>query len=143
MKFSAVNFRTYNEKVVMTDRDSKLRLLLESISISLFIAIGAYLLNLLLFTSSELISTTQALFIEGAASFLLGLLLLLGKGGINYSSLQAAILSAKAEAVSGGESVGPAEQMRRDTWKSKGFLRAGLIAITAGIFMIIGYFLVL
>ena len=127
----------------MTDRDFRFYLLAESIGISFLIAIAAYVLNLLLFSSSKIVSPTEAWFIEGATSFLLGLLLLLGKGGINYSSKEAAILSATTEAVSGAESVGPAEQMRRDAWKSKGFLRAGLIAVTAGIFTFIGYFVTL
>ena len=85
----------------------------------------------------------NALFLEGAGSLTVGVLLLLGRGGMNSASVDAALLSARAEAVCGTETVGPGEQLRRDSWKSKGFLRAGLFLLTTGSFLILGYVLTL
>ncbi len=109
------------------------------VAISSVIAVAAYFLDVIFFSSSTIISPSEALFVEGVAILLIGIMLLLGRGGINYSSKEAAILSAATEAVSGAETVGPAEQMRRDTWKSKGFSRAGIILIVAGVLMLVGY----
>jgi hypothetical protein len=111
------------------------------IAISSSIAVAAYVIDLMLFSSSTIISPSEALFVEGVAFLLIGIMFLLGRGGINYSSKEAAILSATTQAVSGAETVGPAEQMRRDTWKSKGFSRAGIILIVAGVLMLAGYFM--
>lgn len=111
------------------------------LAISSSIAVGAYVLDVMVFSSSTIISPAEALFVEGIAILLIGIMLLLGRGGINYSSKEAAILSAATEAMSGAETVGPAEQMRRDAWKSKGFSRAGMILVVAGAFMLAGYFI--
>lgn len=88
-------------------------------------------------------TSTEALFVEGIALLLMGLLLLIGRGGLNLSTVKAAILSASAEAVFGTEGVGPAEEMRIDSWKSKGFITAGLVLIMTGLFMLAMYFLTL
>ncbi len=110
------------------------------LAIASLIAVAAYVLDVMLFSSSTIISPSEALFVEGVAILLIGIMFLLGRGGINYSSKEAAILSAATEAMSGAETVGPAEQMRRDTWKSKGFSRAGIILVVAGALMLAGYF---
>ncbi|MCW3981304.1 MAG: hypothetical protein NWF11_07505 [Candidatus Bathyarchaeota archaeon] len=125
----------------MNKKEFNLYLVAGWLAVSSSIAVAAYFVDLMLFSSSTMISATEALFVEGVASLLIGIMFLLGRGGINYSSKEAAILSATTEAVSGAETVGPAEQMRRDTWKSKGFSRAGIILIVAGILMLIGYFI--
>ena len=112
-------------------------------SISLLITIATYFLNIWLFSSSEPFSPTDAFFLEGIIFLISGLLLLLGRGGINLWSQKAAILSALAEAVYGEDTVGPDEMFRRDRWKPKGFIRLALILILAGVFMILIYFLTL
>ena len=112
-------------------------------SISLLITIATYLVNIGLFSSIEYFSPTDAFFFEGIIFLLSGLLLLLGRGGINLWSQKAAILSALAEAVYDEDTVGPDEMFRRDSWKPRGFIRIALILILAGVFMILIYFLTL
>ena len=110
--------------------------------IALLITIAAYFLNTWLLSFSNL-SPTDALFLEGLLFIIAGLLLLLGRGGINLWSYRAAILSALAGAIYDEDTVGPAEIYRRDVWKPKGFIRIALILILAGVFMILTYFLTL
>ena len=110
---------------------------------SLLITLLVYFVNILLLSSNEWVSPTDALFVEGAVSVLVGFLLLLGRGGISFWSKTAAILAAAASAVSGGETVGPGEILRRDAWRASGFLRLGLILLLAGLFMLAAYFLTL
>lgn len=126
-------------------RDKKrfLLSLLAHAGVSTLIVVTVYFVDILLFASSEMLSPTDALFVEGIMALILGLMLLLGRGGINLSSLRAAILSAAAEATSGTESVGPAEQMRIDAWRSRGFKRAGLVLVMTGLIMLAAYFLTL
>lgn len=112
-------------------------------SVSSLIVVIVYFFNVLLLSSNEIISKTDALFVEGIIFLLLGFLLLLGRGGINLWSQKAALLSAAAEAVYGADTVGPAEIMRKNSWKSKGFIRAGLVLVIAGVFMLAIYFLTL
>jgi len=112
-------------------------------SISLLITIATYFLNIWLFSSNEPFSPTDAFFFEGIVFLLSGLLLLLGRGGINLGSQKAAILSALVEAVYGEDAVGPDEMFKRDKWKPRGFIRIALILILAGVFMILTYFLTL
>lgn len=111
--------------------------------ISILITIATYFVNIWLFSSNEYFSATDAFFFEGIIFLLSGLLLLLGRGGINLWSQKAAILSALAEAVYDEDTVGPAETLKKDRWKPKGFVRIALILISAGIFMILIYFLTL
>lgn len=110
-------------------------------SISVSITIATYFVNIWLFSSSEYLSPTDAFFLEGIVFLLSGLLLLLGRGGINLWSRRAAILSALAEAIYDADTVGPDEMFRRDRWKPKGFVRIALILILAGVFMVLIYFL--
>lgn len=111
--------------------------------ISLLITVAAYFVNTWLWSASEYFSPADVFFIEGLLFIMAGILLLLGRGGINVWSLKAAILSALAEAVYGGDTVGPAETLRKDMWRPKGFIRIALILILAGVFMIVIYFLTL
>lgn len=111
--------------------------------ISLLITVAVYFVNAWIFSSSEYSSPTDIFFIEGILFLIAGVLLLLGRGGINLWSQKAAILSALAEAVYGGDTVGPAETLRKDMWRPKGFVRIALILILAGVFMILIYFLTL
>lgn len=111
--------------------------------ISLLITMAVYFANTWFFSSSEYFSPTDVFFIEGILFLIAGVLLLLGRGGINLWSQKAAILSALAGAVYGGDTVGPAETLRKDVWRPKGFVRIALILILAGVFMILIYFLTL
>jgi len=111
--------------------------------ISLLITVAAYFVNTWLFSSSEYFSPTDIFFVEGILFLIAGFLLLLGRGGINLWSQKAAILSALAEAVYGGDTVGPAETLRKDMWRSKGFVRIALILMLTGVFMILIYCLTL
>lgn len=111
--------------------------------ISITITIVFYFINVWLFSSSEYVSPTDAYFVEGMLFVIFGLLLLLGRGGINLWSLKAAVLSALAKAVYNEDAVGPDEIMRKDRWKSVGFTRLALVLILTGVFMILVYFLTL
>ena len=111
--------------------------------VALLIAMVVYVVNVLVLSSNEWVSPTDALFAEGAVSCLIGFLLLLGRGGINFWSRTAAVLAAAASAISGRGTVGPREIMRRDAWRARGFLRVGLILLLAGLFMFAAYFLTL
>ncbi len=112
------------------------------IFISLLVVVLAHFINVSLLSSGKIISPNEALFVEGVMFLLLGFLLLLGRGGLNLSSVKAAVLSAAAEALYGADTVGPAETLRRDSWRSKGFTRAGLVLLLTGVFMIAAYFLI-
>lgn len=111
--------------------------------ISITVTIVFYFVNVWLFSSGEYFSPTDAFFVEGMLFVIFGLLLLLGRGGINLWSLKAAVLSALAEAVYNEDTVGPSEIMRKDRWKSRGFTRLALVLILTGVFMIIVYFVTL
>ena len=111
--------------------------------VSVFIAFSVYSVNVLMLSSNEWVSPTEALFVEGVVSVLVGLGVLLGRGGISSWSKAAAILAAAASALSGTETVGPGEIMRRDVWKARGFLRAGLVLLISGVLMLAAYFLTL
>ena len=108
--------------------------------VPLLAVLVVYFLNLLVLPSRSFISPTEALFIEGIVFLNLGICLLMGRGGMSFASFRAALLSAEAEAVCGVESVGPAELMRRDSWKPKGFRRASLVLLLIGGLLIITYF---
>jgi hypothetical protein len=111
--------------------------------ISALVVIAVYLFDILLLPSNINLSTTDALFIEGIFFLIIGFLLLLGRGGISLTSRKAAILAASAGAISGRDTIGPDEMLRRDAWKPKGFTRIALILILSGVFMIVLYFLML
>lgn len=111
--------------------------------VSLIITLSVYFVDVWAFSSNEWVSPMDALFVEGVVSVLVGLGLLLGRGGISFWSKAAAILAATASAMSGTETVGPGEIMRRDAWKARGFLRVGLILLMSGVFMLAAYFLTL
>ena len=135
--------RPLNETEISVSRMKKRVLLTFAAfaSVSLLITLSVYFVNILLLPSNEWVSPTDALFLEGAVSVLVGFLLLLGRGGISFWSKAAAILAAAASAVSGSDTVGPGEIMRRDVWRARGFLRLGLILLLAGFFMLAAYFL--
>lgn len=93
-----------------------------------------------------LLTQNDALFLEGLGLLLLGLLLLLGRGGIDLWSIRAAVLGAAADALYGREgegqkAPGPSEVLRRDMWKPNGFIRFGLILICSGVILILLYLL--
>ncbi len=111
--------------------------------ISIIVTVIFYFVNVWLLSSKEYFSPTDAFFVEGMMFVIFGLLLLLGRGGINLWSLKAAVLSALAEAVYNEDTVGPSEIMRKDRWKSRGFTRLALVLILTGVFMIIVYFVTL
>jgi hypothetical protein len=111
--------------------------------ISALVVIAVYLLDIWLLSSNINLSPTDALFIEGIFFLIIGFLLLLGRGGISLTSRKAAILAASAGAISGRDTMGPDETLRRDAWKPKGFTRMALILILSGAFMIALYFLML
>ncbi len=115
------------------------------VAFSLVIALIAYQIDIWVFTRNEYLRTrlspNEALLMEGVISTLSGILLLLGRGGITWGSLRAAISSATAEALYDRDTVGPSEIYKQDRWKPHGFIRAGLIIILSGMFMILTYFL--
>jgi len=111
--------------------------------VSIIITVGFYFVNVWLFSTNRFFSSTDAFFIEGLLFLIFGFLFLIGRGGINFWSLKAAILSALAGAVYDKDTVGPNEILRRDRWKPDGFPRLALILIITGVFMVLLYFLTL
>lgn len=99
-----------------------------------------YVVNLTLFSTNQYVSPADAFFVEGIIFIIFGTLFLLGSGGINRSSFQAAILGAAADGVYGKGGVGPSELFRRDSWKARGFPRIGFLLLLTGFFMLIIYF---
>lgn len=126
----------------MKNRNILLNLVVFS-SLSLLITTATYFVNIWLFSSSKYFSPTDAFFLEGIIFLVFGLLLLLGRGGINLWSQRAAILSALAGALYDEDSVGPDEMLRKDRWKPEGFTRLALILIVTGFFTILVHFLTL
>jgi len=112
-------------------------------SVSLLVLGTVYLGDLLFLSSYLQLSALETLSMEGVMFIILGLLFLVGKGGINLGSLSAAMISAKAKAIFGGDIAGPNEVLRRDTWKAKGFTRTALVLLFSGLLMILVYFLTL
>jgi len=107
---------------------------------SLIFACATYIANFWLFSSNQEISSVDALFFEGTTFIILGVLLVLGSGGINRRSRDAALLAATAEAIYGEQIMGPSEIFRRDAWKPRGFMRVGLILILTGTILLLIYF---
>ena len=111
--------------------------------ISALVVMAVYLFDIWLLSSNINLSPTDALFIEGIFFLIIGFLLLLGRGGISLTTRKAVILAASAGAISGRDTIGPDEMLRRDAWKAKGFTHMALILILSGAFMIALYFLML
>jgi hypothetical protein len=111
------------------------------VGVSLVIVMVVHFFNVLFVYSNGVLIPNDAFFVEGVLFLLIGFLLLLGRGGISFWNVKGAILAATAEALYGAETVGPSETLRRDAWKSKGFIRAGLILLLTGVFMLVIYFL--
>lgn len=91
-----------------------------------------------------LLTQHDALFLEGTVFLIFGLLLMLGRGGINLWTIKAAILGSAADALYGQEgrkAPGPSEIIQKDMWKPSGFVRFGLVLIFAGIILILLYLL--
>lgn len=109
------------------------------ISASLLITCAVYIANHWFLSSHSTISPTDAFFVEGLVSIILGALLFIGSGGISRTSRGAAMLAATASAL-GNDVIGPSEIFRRDAWKPKGFLRLGLTLIMTGIILLVIYF---
>ncbi len=86
------------------------------------------------------VSPVDALFLEGILSIVLGILFLLGSGGLGIGSKAAATLAAATSAITGKETIGPAELYRRSKWKPQGYLRFALVLIVTGLFLLVLYF---
>jgi hypothetical protein len=111
--------------------------------ISLLVLGVIYLVDLEFLSSFLQLCPIDVMSIEGIMFILVGLLFLVGKGGINRGSLSAAMIAAKAEAIYGGDIVGPNEIFQQDAWKARGFTRTALILIFSGVLMILVYFVTL
>jgi hypothetical protein len=115
------------------------------VATSLCVAVAVYAFNLWALSSSyylrEKISLRGVLFFEGLVFIFLGVLFMLGRGGINRWSIYVAVFGSFADALYGQEGPGPAEILRRDAWKARGFIRFGLVLIITGIILLVLYFL--
>ena len=114
------------------------------VTVSIVISVAVYYINsymfLRLFPKSAL-STQDALFVEGVLLLIIGVLFFIGYGGLTGWTFGATVLSSAASAVSGKETVGPKEIMKRDAWKPKGHLRTALVLIIASVILFAIYFL--
>ena len=115
--------------------------LLFLVGIAVIIMAVAYFVNIWLFSNFRYITPHEAFFVEGVFLLIFGVLFLLGRGGINVSTLKAAILAAVAGVVYGQDTVGPNEAMRRDRWKPQGYTRFALLLLITGFLMLATYFL--
>jgi hypothetical protein len=106
-----------------------------------FVAVAFYLFDIWAFSSYQSFLPIDALFLEGLLIILLGFLFLLGRGGINFWTAKAALLSAVAGALYKGDEMGPNEIIKRDRWKPEGFVRFSLVLIIAGVLMLLIYVL--
>lgn len=111
------------------------------VGVAVIIIVVAYFVNIWLFSNMRYITPHEAFFVEGVFLLIFGVLFLLGRGGINVSTLKAAILAAAAEATYGHDTVGPNEAMRRDRWKPQGYTRFALLLLITGFLMLAAYFL--
>jgi hypothetical protein len=117
-----------------------MRNLLILVGIALAVTGVFSIVNFTVFSSGRILPF-DAFFLEGVMFVIFGLLLFLGKGGIDLFTLKGAMLSAWAEALFGADTPGPNEMFQRDAWKPDGFIRLSLILILTGVFMLLIYFL--
>jgi len=103
---------------------------------AIIITVVAFFVNVWLSSEFWHLTPADAFFIEGLLLLIFGVMLLLGRGGINLWTLKAAILAALAGAVYDQGTIGPSEVMRRDRWKPQGFTRLALLFIITGALMI-------
>lgn len=89
--------------------------------ISLIVLVAVYLVDLWFLSSYLRLSPLDTLSIEGVMFIIIGLLFLVGKGGINQGSLSAAMIAARAKAMTKGDVVGPNEILQQDSWKANGY----------------------
>lgn len=107
------------------------------ILVSFALFCGVYMMDSwFLFPAKINLSPNDILFAEGFVSVLMGVLFLIGSGGVNTSSLQAAMLAAKAKAFD-DDAIGPDEVYRRDSWKPRGFTRLALVFLMTGVALIL------
>lgn len=120
-----------------------LKKLLLLLVLSLIITLAVYSVNVVVLAdlfATAYFSAKDMLFFEGLILALLGGMLLLGSGGIDFWTVKAAILQSATDAIT-GESSEPSKVFKRDAWKPTGFIRLGLVLIFSGIMMILAYFL--
>jgi len=107
------------------------------ILVSFALFCGVYMMDSwFLFPAKINLSPNDILFAEGFVSVLMGVLFLIGSGGVNTSSLQAAMLAAKAKAFD-DDAIGPDEVYRRDSWKPEGFTGLALVFLMTGVALIL------
>jgi hypothetical protein len=109
-------------------------------SVSFIVAVVLFFLDIQFFPARPYMKPADGAFIEGILLVLSGLLIFIGSGGIGQGSRKAAMLASAAKAISDKEVIGPSEIYRRDTWKSKGYTRLGLVLNLTGLSLLITYF---
>jgi hypothetical protein len=117
-------------------KESLVRNALLVIAASTVLAFIVYGFDVWLFSSNRIIPFDDILFLEAVFSVLAGILLLLGSGGIGRGSERAAMLASTASAI-GRDTIGPSEVYRRDAWKPKGYVQAGLVLVGTGIILLL------
>jgi len=119
-------------------KESLFRDALYVMAASVALALVIYGVDVWLFSSSRFISLPDVFFLEAVFAVLAGIMLLLGSGGIGRGSERAAMLASAASAM-GRDSVGPSELYRRDAWKPKSYVQAGLVLILTGTILFVIY----
>jgi uncharacterized membrane protein YedE/YeeE len=117
------------------------------ITLRLFIGVCAVVLvftalNFFILPHSIYFRMYDWFFFEGILCFILSVLFALGRGGIDAYTARSTRTKALADAVY-GEDNGISETFRKDKWRPKGFPKAALVLLTAGIVLLIIYLLTL
>jgi len=123
-------------------KKSILRDVVVLIAASACMVTATFIFNLYLLPQNQLISSHDALFLEGLLFLLFGILFLLGSGGLNLASLKGALLGSAAEAVFDADTVGPSELYAKDAWRPRGHKRFAVTLMITGVILLLIYFLV-
>jgi hypothetical protein len=99
-------------------------------------------INLFILPHNAYVGVYDWFLFEGIFCIIVGIIFAIGRGGIGPGSFREARLRAAIDAVY-GKDYAISEVYRKDKWNPKGFPKAALVLLIAGIVMIIVYFVTL
>jgi hypothetical protein len=98
--------------------------------------------NIYVLPHNAYVGTYDWFLFEGIFCIITGVIFALGRGGIGPGTLREARIRAALDAV-GGTDYPVSQVFRKDKWKPEGFPKAALVLLTAGVVMVVMYFLTL